>query len=64
MNPFEQKCKPVEENIIDIKKMYPRAYNKKTTSPYTKTRIILLNGAEFEAVWLCINLQGIAIFPK
>ena len=31
--------------------MYPKAYNKKTTSPFTKTRIILLNGTEFESNW-------------
>ncbi len=51
MNPFELTVKPAEENFMDLKKMYPKAYNKNTTSPYTKTRIILLNGAEFESTW-------------
>jgi len=51
MNPFELTVKPVEENFMDMKKMYPKAYNKEKTSPYTKTRIILLNGTEFESTW-------------
>ena len=51
MNPFELTVKPIEENFMDMKKMYPKAYNKTKTSPYTKTRIILLNGAEFESTW-------------
>ena len=51
MNPFNLKVKPVEENFMDIKKMYPKSYNKDKVSPYSKTRVILLNGAEFEANW-------------
>ncbi len=51
MNPFEYKAKPVEEYFMNWDKMYPKAYNKKTTSPYTKTRIILMNGTEFESNW-------------
>jgi len=51
MNPFELEVKPVEENFMDMKKMYPKAYNKTKTSPYTKTRIILLNGTEYESTW-------------
>ena len=51
MNPFELTVKPIEENFMDMKKMYPKAYNKTKTSPYTKTRIILLNGTEFESTW-------------
>ncbi len=51
MNPFLEESKPIEENVISLKKMYPKAYNKTKTSPYSKTRVILLNGAEFEATW-------------
>ncbi len=51
MNPFEYASKPVEEHFMNWAKMYPKAYNKKTTSPYTKTRIILMNGTEFESNW-------------
>lgn len=51
MNPFEYKTKPIDEYFMNWKQMYPKAYNKKTTSPYTKTRIILMNGTEFESNW-------------
>lgn len=51
MNPFNLKVKPVEENFMDMKKMYPKPYDKTKANPYTKTRVILLNGAEFEANW-------------
>lgn len=51
MNPFKENAKTLEENTMDFKKMYPKAYNKNTTNPYTKTRVILANGCEFEANW-------------
>ncbi len=51
MNPLDVQTKEVDENNINFNKMYPKAYNKKTTGPYTKTRVILLNGTEYESVW-------------
>lgn len=51
MNPFELKTKDLEDYFMDWAKMYPKPYNKKTTSPFTKVRIILLNGTEFESNW-------------
>ena len=51
MNPFEVKSKPVEENIMNWKMMYPKPYNKKKVDPFTKTRVILMNGTEFESTW-------------
>ena len=47
-NPFEQKPKPVEEGIMDWKSIYPQPYSKQTVDPYTKVRIILMNGIEVE----------------
>lgn len=35
--------------------MYPKSYNKDKTSPYTKTRVILMNGTEFESQWFMHN---------
>ena len=35
--------------------MYPKSYNKEKTSPYTKTRVILMNGTEFESQWFMHN---------
>lgn len=51
MNPFETPSQPIDSYYMDWAKMYPKSYNKKTTSPFTKTRIILLNGTEFESNW-------------
>lgn len=51
MNPFLEKATPVGEHWMDWSAIYPKAYNKNETDPYTKVRIILMNGTEFEAVW-------------
>ena len=51
MNPFEHKSKEVEQYFMDWQKMYPKPYNKNKVSPYTKTRIILMNGTEYESNW-------------
>ena len=51
MNPLEVKTKQLEEYFMDWKSLYPKPYNKQKTSPFTKTRVILLNGTEFESVW-------------
>ncbi|HWS29080.1 MAG TPA: hypothetical protein VN512_03090 [Clostridia bacterium] len=50
MNPFEQKPVPIKDTIMDWQAMYPTPYNKMTVDPYTKLRIILMNGIEVEAV--------------
>ncbi len=52
INPFkEERAIPVEGTYKSWNELSPRPYNKKTASPYTKTRVILLNGAEFESNW-------------
>ena len=51
MNPFEHKPMSVLSGIGNFRQIYPKAYNKNETDPYTKTRIILMNGTEFEANW-------------
>lgn len=51
MNPLEVKTKKIDEYFMSFQKMYPKAYDKKTTNPYTKTRVILMNGTEYESVW-------------
>ncbi len=51
INPFyEKKAIPIDK-FISVDDYFPIPYDKNTTSPYTKTRIILLNGAEFEQNW-------------
>ena len=51
MNPLNYDTKEVDRYYMSFEKMYPKAYNKKTTNPYTKTRVILMNGTEYESVW-------------
>ncbi len=51
MNPFQEKPESLEKAFENWKKSYPVAYDKNETAPYTKTRIILMNGTEFEANW-------------
>ncbi|MDR0849970.1 MAG: hypothetical protein LBN07_00605 [Christensenellaceae bacterium] len=51
MNPFEYPAKTLEDNVLNWKKMYPKPYDKKSASPFTKIRIILMNGTEFESTW-------------
>ena len=52
-NPFEQKPMSIENGFMDWKTVYPKPYSKSDVDPYTKIRIILMNGIEVEA----------AIFP-
>lgn len=51
MNPFEEKPAPILESFENWKNSYPSSYAKEEIDPYTKTRIILMNGTEFEANW-------------
>ena len=50
MNPFEQKPMKIDDSILDWSKLYPTPYDKHTVDPYTKTRVILMNGIEVEAI--------------
>ena len=51
MTPLKVETKELNEYNISLERMYPKAYDKKKTSPYTKTRVILMNGTEYESVW-------------
>ena len=51
MNPLNQDTKEINSYFMDFDKLYPKAYNKNKTHPYTKTRVILMNGTEYESVW-------------
>lgn len=50
MNPFELKPMNLTDSIENWCELYKKTFCKCDVSPYTKTRIILLNGTEFEAV--------------
>ena len=51
MNPFEEKPMDLESSFQSWGELYPKQYNTEEVDPYTKTRIILMNGTEFEANW-------------
>ncbi|MBQ9081554.1 MAG: hypothetical protein IJY26_02825 [Clostridia bacterium] len=50
MNPFDLKPKKMESTYENWRELTPKAYDKYETDPYTKTRIILMNGTEYESV--------------
>lgn len=51
MNPFEVKSKDVNDYFMNWSKMYSKPYDKTNTDPFTKVRVILMNGTEFESNW-------------
>ena len=50
-NPFNESPERNEKLFADLKSLYPESYDKMQVSPFTKTRVILMNGTEYEAVW-------------
>ncbi len=64
MNPIKEKSRTLENNFLPLKKMYPKSYNKDKTSPYTKTRVILMNGTEFESQWFMHNFARHCEIPE
>ena len=57
INPFELKAKKTEDTFMSWNELASRPYKKNTVDPYTKTRIILMNGTEYEAVWFGHNFS-------
>ena len=56
MNPFKEKPINLLGSYQNWKMLYPKSYDKHEVDPYTKTRIILMNGTEFEANWFSHQL--------
>ncbi len=56
-NPFDEKPLPIDKTFMDWDMIYPCPYNKETVDPYTKCRIVLMNGTEFEAQWFSHNFS-------
>ena len=54
-DPFKEKPGKLEA-FESRDRVYPRAYDKNATDPYTKVRIILMNGTEFESQWFLHNM--------
>ncbi len=51
MNPFNEEPIDLEKSYMNWREIYPKSYDKNNIDPYTKTRIILMNGAETEQVF-------------
>lgn len=51
MNPINFITRDIDSYFVSLANSYPMPYNKKTADPYTKTRVILMNGTEYESVW-------------
>lgn len=51
MNPFELKPKKLDDLIVPLSKIPQKPYDKLEVSPYTRVRLILAQGTEFEANW-------------
>ncbi len=51
LNPFNEKPIVTNDDFYSWKELAPKPYNKFDVDPYTKVRVILANGAEYEAVW-------------
>lgn len=49
-NVFEEKGTPIEKQIHGWSEVNVQPYNKKEVHPYTRTRVILMNGIEVEGV--------------
>lgn len=57
MNPFEFESPISGEKYYDWKTIYPIPYDKTNTNPYTKARVILMNGCETENIFYLHNFQ-------
>ena len=51
MNPFKEVPVDLDKCFMNWKQIYPKAYDKTKVDPYTKARIILMNGAETEQIF-------------
>lgn len=51
LNPFNEQPMALDKMYMNWKEIYPKAYDKNNVDPYTKTRIILMNGAETEQIF-------------
>src|SRR5690606_37074206 len=49
-NPLDQKGTPVEDQFRNWSELNVEPYDKHTVDPYTRTRVILMNGIEVESI--------------
>ena len=49
MNPFTLKPEKTPDQFMNWETLYPKPYDKMSVNPYTRVRVILMNGTEFES---------------
>lgn len=49
MNPFEEKGTPIEQQFKEWSRVNVEPYDKRSVDPYTRCRVILMNGIEVES---------------
>lgn len=57
MNPFELQGQDLEALLMNWRQLTPLPYDRNRVDPYTRTRVILMNGTEFEAVGFSHQFQ-------
>jgi rubrerythrin len=57
MNPFMEKGTPIDKQILSWSELNTAAYDPQEVHPYTRTRGILMNGIETEAVFFYHNFH-------
>ena len=60
MNPFELKPQKADKIFTSWNKVLVKPYDKNTVDPYTRLRVILMSGTEFESVRFPMRLPVIA----
>ena len=57
MNPFKEYPNAKAELFVNWPTLWAEPYDKRAVDPYTRTRVILMNGTEFENVWFSHQAQ-------
>ncbi len=58
-NPLEERGIPVEEQLRSWSELNTEPYDKFTVDPYTRCRVILMNGIEVESIVFGHQFAGI-----
>ncbi len=57
MNPFLEKPMDLWQSFENWQAIYPKPYVARQVDPFTRTRVILMNGTEFESQWFMHHLS-------
>ncbi len=63
-NPLEERGTPVEDQVRPWSEVNVQPYDKRTVHPYTRTRVIAMNGLEVEAAFFSHNFARNTDIPE